>query len=156
MECEPLAPNYAIRRDRRRGASPTVSVVIASNESVDVLESCISSLQTRFDPSQTEYVLAWVGSAQAGADLKCQFPYVHFVSASASSSSADLRMQGIKAATGDIVLLLQRDQAQDAVLPGVSLASARDGAWKRGNSSKWVEKLPLRAGRQNASAASSG
>src|SRR5712672_3501518 len=79
MKGEPLAPNKAVRRDGTRGSSPTVSVVIASNESEDELESCISSLRTRFDPSHTEYVVAWSGAGHAGADLKRRLPFVHFI-----------------------------------------------------------------------------
>lgn len=156
MECEPLAPNYATRRDRRRGTSPTVSVVIASNASEDVLDSCISSLRNRFDPSQAEYVVAWAGSAQASPDLKRQFPYVRFVGVSSTSSPADLRMQGIKAATGDIVLLIQRDQLLVAELPRGTAPTASEALWERASSSKWGDRLTLRVSRKSTSVASNG
>ena len=156
MECEPLAPNYGTRRDRRRATSPIVSVVIASNDSEDVLGSCISSLRARFDPKETEYVVAWAGSAQAGIDLKRQFGYARFVSVSSGSSPVDLRVQGIKAATGDIVLLVQQDQAQDAALPLISMANASDALREHTTSSKWGERLALRASRQSTTVASNG
>jgi hypothetical protein len=156
MEGEPLAANYVTRCDRRRGSSPTVSVVIASNDSEDMLESRISSLRTRFDPAHTEYVVAWAGSGHMAADLRRRFPYVHFISATPSTSPADLRMQGMKAATGDIVLLLQHSDAQGVDLPDVAIVNTADGVRERSSSPKWVERLALRGTRENAAAASNG
>ena len=155
MEAEPLATNYVTRRDRKREGSPTVSVVIASSESEDTLESCISALRTRFDPSHTEYVVAWPGTVHtaAGADLKRRFPYVHFVSANESSSPADLRMQGMKAATGDVVLLLQNE---DASADAPAVVNPVDAVHGRGSWPKWLERPTLRGSRESEIVASNG
>ena len=153
MEGEPVVPNHATRRDRRRGNSPTVSVVIASNDTEDVLNSCICSLRTRFDPAHTEYVVARAGSVRTGGDLKRQFPYVHFISASAGSSSIDLRMQGIKAATGDIVLIVQHGHAGQGELATETEANSPGEQLEPIASPRW-ERLALRVNRQSASVAS--
>lgn len=155
MEGEPLVPKNVTRRDRRRGISPTISVVIASTDTEDVLNSCICSLHARFDPAHTEYVVARAGSVHTVGDLKRQFPYVHFINASASSSPIDLRMHGIRAATGDIVLIVQHGQAGQSDLATDMEPNLRDEQPEQIASPSW-ERLALRVNRQSASVASNG
>ena len=153
MQAESIATNYVVRRERRAGTSPIVSLVIASRASEHILESCISSLQNRFDPSHTEYVVAWSGGGHEPADLKRRFPHVQFISASNNTSAADLRMRGMKAAVGDVVLLLEQEQVE-AERASSPMVLTSDGLVDRETSPKWADRLVLRASRESASVSS--
>src|SRR5690349_8029070 len=111
MESDPLVPRFSAPDDPKRATTPTVSVVVVSNDPENLLESRLTALRSRFDPSGTEFVVAWTGSGRASGELKRRFPHLQLISAPQSSSLADLRLQGIKAAAGDIVLLLQHDDS---------------------------------------------
>src|SRR4051794_32386461 len=101
MGIDRIVSRYLGRGDQPWATSPTVSIIVVSKDPEDLLDSRIASLRSRFDPARTEYVVAWAGSLRASADLKRRFPHVHLISAPPSTSLADLRVQGIKAAAGD-------------------------------------------------------
>lgn len=143
METEPAAPRHFDRGDRQTATSPMVSIVIVSNDPEDQLESRIASLRSRYDPVQTEYVVAWAPSGRTNTvqDLKRRFPHVKVLSAAPSTSLADLRIQGIKAAAGDIVLLLQRDSSGDSDFADFPIVERKTEARDRSGSAKWIMAL---------------
>lgn len=143
MEMESVAPHHFGRSDRRATTSPTVSIVIVSYDPEGQLESRIASLRSRYDPAQTEFVLAWAGSGRTSTigDLKRRFPHVRILSAAPSTSLADLRIQGIKAATGDIVLLLEHDSSAEADLTQFAIAERKADAQERSGTATWSVAL---------------
>jgi hypothetical protein len=134
MEADSLVSSYFARFDQELATLPTVSVVITSNEPEDVLESRVASARTRFDPSRTQYVVAWAASGRAGVDLKRRFPYVHLITAPASTPAADLLIQGVNAAAGDILLLLHRESPLDAEFSDQSTVGSSGDVLERRNS----------------------
>jgi hypothetical protein len=144
VSSSPASANWA--------TTPTVSVIIASHEPEDVLIARIASIRTRFDPLGTEYVVAWAASGRTTGELKRRFPHVRLISTPPDTALGELRIQGMKAAAGDIVLLLQR---YDSSMP----ADCSDGALAHfsdvpSNSAKWTERLSLGAHRESARVAS--
>lgn len=140
METDPLASRHFARADRQAATSPNVSIVIVSKDPDDQLESRIASLRSRYDPARTEYVLAWAGSGRTSTsgDFRRRFPHVRVLSAPPSTSLADLRIQGIRAAAGDIVLLLEHNPSLEAELADFPIAEREADLRERGASAKWV------------------
>ena len=133
MEADSLVSSFT-RFDQQLATLPTVSVVITSNEPEDVLESRVASAGSRFDPARTEYVVAWASSGRTGVDLKRRFPYVHLITAPPSTPAADLLIQGVNAAAGDILLLLHRGNSVDAEFSDQSTVGPRGDVLERRNS----------------------
>jgi len=154
MEADLLVSSSPARGERKWETTPTVSVVLTSNEPEDVLVSRLASLRTRFDPAGTEYVVAWAASARATGELKRRFPQVRLISTAPNTALGDLRIQGMKAATGDIVLLLQRQESSVAPESEATIAVLHDPTSERTNSMKWAERLSLGAQRERARVAS--
>lgn len=153
MESDPLASRHFVRADRQAATSPNVSIVIVSKDPDDQLESRIASLRTRYDPARTEYVLAWAGSGRTstGSDFRRRFPHVRVLSAPPSTSLADLRIQGIRAAAGDVVLLLQHNPALEAELADFPIAE-REVDLRERSAAKW--SVAVGSARERAGAAS--
>ena len=139
MEADPQVRTGVGRRGRRQASAPTISIVIVSSDPEDVLESRISSIRSRFDPVGTEYVLAWTGSGRSSGDFKRRFPYVHVVGTSAGTSLAELRVQGIKAATGDIILLIRQDGSTASEFSGSAQSDSPRGSPPKSSSPNWFE-----------------
>ena len=116
MESDSLFSPSSTLGNRRPSTSPSVSIVVMSRDPEELLESRLASLRTRFDPAGTEYVVTWAGPGRGCADLKRRFPHIKLVAVPQSTTLADLRIQGIKAAAGDIVLLLQHNDSSDMPL----------------------------------------
>src|SRR5690349_10902151 len=139
MEADPQVRTERARGNRRRTSAPTISVVIVSNDPEEVLESRISSIRCRFDPAGTEYVLVWAGSGRLSGEFKRRFPYVHLISASVGTSWAELRVQGIKAARGDIVLLIRPDGSTGTEFSGGADPAPVQESLPKSSWSRWLE-----------------
>lgn len=155
MAADPIVSSSLVHSERKRTTTPTISVVITSDEPEDVLLSRLASLGGRFDSAGAEYVVAWAASARATGELKRRFPDVLLISTPSHTTLGELRIQGMKAATGDIVLLLQQQQASFATERSVSaIALLHDPASERPNSLKWAERASFGAQRERARVAS--
>lgn len=139
METDPLAPRHFDPGDRQSCSSPRVSIVIVSNDPEDELESRIALFRSRYDAARPEYVLVWAGSGRTSTsgDLKRRFPQLRVLSAPPGTSLAELRTQGIRAAAGDIVMLLQHDSSVDMNLADVAIVERKADARERSGSAKW-------------------
>ena len=137
MVSDPLVAHFFASGNRRSSTSPMVSVVVVSTDPEELLESRLASLRSRSDPAGTEYVVTWAGPGRASGELKRRFPHIKLISAPQSTSVAELRIQGIKAAAGDIVLLLQHDDSLDVPLSDFVTADRHADVTERSGSTKW-------------------
>jgi hypothetical protein len=153
METDQIVSKYFARGHQPWATSPTVSIIVVSKDPEDLLDLRIAALGSRFDPARTEYVVAWAGSVRASGDLKRRFPHVHLISAPPSTSLADLRIQGIKAAAGDIVLLLQPEVSLELNLTDAEAPPRAEEMEEGGGSIKWG--VALRGTRERARVLSS-
>jgi hypothetical protein len=137
MESESLVSQFFAPSIRQPATSPTVSIVIVSKDPEELLESRLALLRSRSESTGTEYVVTWAASARASGDLKRRYPHIKLISAPQSTSLADLRIQGIKAAIGDIVLLLQHDAPVDTTPADLPASERQSDAKERSGSTKW-------------------
>lgn len=154
MAADPLVSSSLAQSERKWTTAPTVSVVITSDEPEDVLISRLASLGNRFDPAAAEYVVAWAASARTTGELKRRFPHVLLISTPSDTTLGELRIHGMKAATGDIVLLLQQQGSLTTEHSDSVIALLEDPASERSNSLKWTERPTFGVQRERARAAS--
>ena len=154
MAADPLVSSSLAHSERTWPTTPTVSVVITSDEPEDVLSSRLASLGTRFDLASAEYIVAWAASARATGELKRRFPQVRLISSPSNTTLGELRIQGMKAATGDIVLLPQQQGSLATERSDSAIALLHDPASERPNSPKWAERPSFGAQRERARIAS--
>ena len=88
----------------RLSATPTISVVVASTSAVQVLESMLLVLEPQCRESGTELVVARpVSDDLAELELRSRFSSVVFTNSESNNDLAQLRVDGLRSATGDIV-----------------------------------------------------
>lgn len=97
----------------RRPMRPTISIVLASSQPRSALDACVTTLTARCAGSRTELIVARADSALHIGLLSRVYPQARFVSAPGECSIGELRSYGMKAATGDIVLLLDDSSVID-------------------------------------------
>src|SRR5262245_10354236 len=90
----------------RRPMRPTISIVLASSQPRSALDAYVSTLTARCAGSRTELIIARADTALHIGLLSRIHPQARFVSAPGECSMGELRTYGMRAATGDIVLLL--------------------------------------------------
>jgi hypothetical protein len=104
MQSEFTARDSQLRAGRRL-TRPTISIVLASSQPRATLDACVSTLLTHCAGSRAELIVARADSALHLGMLGRTYPLARFVPAPAECTIGDLRMYGMRAATGDIVLL---------------------------------------------------
>jgi hypothetical protein len=109
---EQLTRSHSVRRLPR----PTVSIVLATRQPRSALDALITSLVSHCASPRVELIMPRAdGPLQLGI-LSRQHQQVRFVAAPSDSSIADLRVYGMKAATGDIVLIVDDSSTGEASL----------------------------------------
>ncbi|MGI9076811.1 MAG: glycosyltransferase family 2 protein [Gemmatimonadaceae bacterium] len=99
------------RRAPRRGALPTLTVVIASNGSRSGLEACLASVSAQCARLDAELIVV---RAAPGAEIQILgtlHPAVRFLPAPGGTTVPELRSLGMAEANGDIVVF-----SEDAVV----------------------------------------
>jgi hypothetical protein len=105
----------AISLDPTAVAQPRVSIVVAANgcrEAVDVLVDVVQRHPRR---ESLEVVVVSAGIHRNGSDKSMDQPFVRHVVAPIGAEPGELRANGIRHASGDVVILLDADQPIDAV-----------------------------------------
>lgn len=100
----PAAPEAGA--DGPSGA-PSLSVVVASRRSRDLLEACLASLLPQCRELGAELVVVRPEDLDGAADLRTVDPPVRFRSAPPGSGVPELRGRGLEAARGDVVALTE-------------------------------------------------
>jgi hypothetical protein len=99
---EQLTRSHSSRRRQR----PTISIVLATRQPRSALDALVTPLLSQCAGTRVELIMPRAdGPLQLGI-LSRQHQQVRFVAAPSDSSIADLRVFGMKAATGDIVLIV--------------------------------------------------
>ena len=94
-------------RKIRLTGRPTVSVVVASTEPKEALETLLRVLVDECAQVQAEVVVARVADATEMQSLREWFPEVRFVACPDASTQTEKRTAGMMEADGDIVLMLE-------------------------------------------------
>ena len=97
----------SLRRGPRRGSSPTISVVVASNRDKALLNACLGSLLGQCQRMNAELLVARAGTAADVSSLGKTYPSVRFVAAPPDASIPQLRAIGMAQAAGDVVALTE-------------------------------------------------
>ena len=95
------------RRGPRRGSTPTVSVVVASNRDKALLQACLGSLLGQCQRLNAELLVARAGSSSDLGALTKTYPSVRFIAAPVESTIPQLRALGMAQASGDVVALTE-------------------------------------------------
>lgn len=93
------------RRGPRRGATPTISVVVASCRAPALLNACLDSLLGQCERMGAQLIVA--RSVGDVASLAKVYPTVEFIDAPGGASIPELRGIGMAQAAGDIVALTE-------------------------------------------------
>ncbi len=127
-------------RAPRRGSTPLVSVVVASNGDSQRLASCLPTIVDECARTRTEVVVA---RAAMGSDIDTfvrSYPTVGFVEGPATASIAQLRAIGMREAVGDIVVFVEDVTEFDAErLAACVRESQHDGEAPTGENGRRVE-----------------
>lgn len=127
-------------RAPRRGSTPLVSVVVASNGDSQRLASCLRTIVDECARTRAEVVVA---RAAMGSDIDTfvrSYPTVGFVEGPATASIAQLRAIGMREAAGDIVVFVEDVTAFDAErLAACVRESQHDGEAPAGENGRRVE-----------------
>jgi hypothetical protein len=92
----------------RLGATPTISIVVASTSAVSVLEGLLLDLEPQCRASGTELVVARsVSDDLTELELRSRFPNVVFTDSETNNDLAQLRIDGLRNASGDIVAITE-------------------------------------------------
>jgi GT2 family glycosyltransferase len=121
------APQYAPNA-QRRGETPTISVVVASNRDRSLLEACVASLIGQCQRASADIIVARAGSDAEVALLRNSMPNVRFLPAPPAATIPELRALGMEAARGDIVALTEDHCVADPAWVETLLAHSRDAA----------------------------
>jgi hypothetical protein len=89
--------------------APTVSVVVASSRDRAFLHTCLDSLDEEGGAAAVELVVARSMDTMESNAFATSHPRVRFVPCPAGASLSSLRAAGMRAASGDIVILVEDD-----------------------------------------------
>lgn len=129
MTASPLSP--IVERDPvplRVEAAPAITIVVASNRSRALLNSCLASILPQCERLAAEIIVARSGTAAELSELRRSMPDVHFVGASPGTSIPELRGIGMAESTGDIVALTEDHCIADDAWVATLLRHAQDPA----------------------------
>lgn len=115
-------------RARKPLESPTVSVIVASNRSRALLNSCLASLRLQCSRSSAELIVARAGTAAELQELRAAMPDVRFVAAPLTANIPELRGLGMAESTGDVVALTEDHCIADEAWVETLLQHAQDPA----------------------------
>ena len=105
-----LDPNPAPRYQ------PRVSIVVASNGCREAVDALVDVIQHHPRRASLEVLVVGAGPHHAANDRSSDQPFLHYVVAPAGAESGELRANGIRHASGDVVILLDGDRPIDAAL----------------------------------------
>lgn len=94
-------------RAPRRGSEPLVSVAVASNRRLALLDDCLGSLLGQCEAMKAELIVARAGQPDEVTGLSSRYPTVRFVAAPVDATIPELRALAMSRATGDIVALTE-------------------------------------------------
>jgi len=95
------------RRAPRRGATPTISVVVASCRAPALLDACLGSLRGQCEQMGAQLIVARSAYTGDVGSLAKAYPDVEFIEAPSGASIPELRGIGMAQAAGDIVALTE-------------------------------------------------
>jgi hypothetical protein len=101
------SPRASGARLRPRTDFPSITVVVASNRSRALLNSCLASLLPQCNRAVAELIVARACGAAELMELRAAFPLARFISAPATATIPELRGLGLAESTGDIVALTE-------------------------------------------------
>lgn len=110
----PDAEGHRAVRAPRRGSMPLLSVVVASNRDWHLLQGFLARLIEPCLRLRAEVVVARAAVGPEIDTLTKMYPSVAFVEGPVAASIAELRVLGIRAATGDIVVFAEDSGIPDA------------------------------------------
>lgn len=113
---------------QRYGPEPTISVVVASNRSAELLHACLESLLPQCGGAGAELIVARAGDEPEIARLLRGYPSVRVLYAPARSTIPELRGAGMAAARGDIVALTEDHCVVSSQWIEMLVRGAADGA----------------------------
>jgi hypothetical protein len=107
-------------RLRRKTATPTVTVILASHRSRAELDRCLASLVSRCERAGAELIVVRTCTPEEAAFLRERAPSVRFLEAPELATTAERRRLGMLQAEGDIVVFTDDERAApDGWLPDV-------------------------------------
>ena len=96
-------PAYRIPRSSTR---PTFSIILAAVESRAIAESYLTALVTCCDDAEAELIVVRADGAQLIGTSARHASRIRFVTAPADGTTQELRSLGMRAARGDIILMV--------------------------------------------------
>ena len=84
-----------------------ISVTVAANRSLELLQACLASLVPQCTALSAELIVVRTGTAGELGQLARDWPTVRFIAAPSDASIPQLRGLGLQAATGDFVALTE-------------------------------------------------
>jgi glycosyltransferase involved in cell wall biosynthesis len=84
-----------------------ISVIIATRKANSHLSDCLSALYPQMKQNNAEIVVVESHSTPVADSIKQLFPEVNFVSGTGSTSLLEMKAEGIRAARGSIIALVQ-------------------------------------------------
>ena len=97
------------RRAPRRGATPTISVVVASCRAPALLDACLGSLRGQCEQMGAQLIVTRSASTGDVGSLAKAYPDVEFIEAPSGASIPELRGIGMAQAAGDIDWMVSVD-----------------------------------------------
>ena len=104
----------------RRHHRPTISIVLASTQPRAALDSYVAPLLAQCIAARMELIVARSDSALQLGLLSRMHQQVRFVAAPPESSVGDLRTYGMRAATGDIVVIVDDTSADEQLVQRIA------------------------------------
>lgn len=104
----------------RRHHRPTISVVLASSQPRGAFDNYVAPLLAQCIAARMELIVARSDSALQLGLLSRLHQQVRFVAAPPESSVGDLRTYGMRAATGDIVVILDDSSVEEQLVHNIA------------------------------------
>lgn len=110
------------------GATGKVSIVIANWNTRDLLRACLQSLPERAGELAVEVLVTDNGSSDGSAEMVVtEFPHVHLIRNADNRGFVQANNQGLRAATGDYLFMLNSDaELRPGVIEALVAAVDRD------------------------------
>jgi len=106
---------------------PKISVIIASKVGAPFIDDCIQSLISQENAPPYEIIVVDCHGEETRKRITARFPSIHVIVQDPPASVPDLRRTGVKAASGEIIAILEEHclASKDWM---TAIASAHDGA----------------------------
>lgn len=95
---------------------PRVSIVVAANGSREAVDVLVDVVQRHPRRSSLEVLVVSPGNHRTSHDRAAGHSFVRYVAAPVGAAPGELRANGIRHASGDVVILLDGDRTIDAAL----------------------------------------